>query len=304
VIVAAGLSPAWQQVLVTEQFQPGAVNRASSAYWCASGKVINVGVALHYLSAGRSDASLTLSTLGGPAYDAIETELGALGVSRRWVRTQTPTRICTTIVDRATATTTELVENAGRISATELTQFESAFAESALNAQVVILTGSLPAGAPPDFFRRLLGHVRTLAVLDIRGPELVAALDARPFVVKPNRQELSHTLGRPLHSHEDVQDAIAELQRRGAQSVVVTAGDDAIWLGTDGKISKIQPPTVDRIVNPIGCGDCMTAGIAWALDRGLDVATAVQEGMHAAARNIRTLLPSDFDGERERLGLH
>jgi 1-phosphofructokinase family hexose kinase len=300
VIVVAGLSPAWQQVLVVDAFQPGAVNRASEAYWCGSGKVLNVAVALHHLSGGAAGQTLTLSTLGGPAYDAIESEFAAMGVSRRWVRTQSPTRVCTTIVDRATRVATELVENAGPITDAELSEFESAFAEVAADASVVVLTGSLPKGVPPDFYRWLLAHARGQAVLDIRGPELLAALDARPFLVKPNREELGHTFDASLHSDDELHHAVGELQRRGAQAVVVTSGKDEVQASVDGQLLRFTPQLVKEAVNPIGCGDCLTAGIAWALYRGKDVTTAVKQGMKCARDNLLTLIPSDFNRQREQ----
>ena len=299
-IVVAGLSPAWQQVLVVDAFQPGAVNRASEAYWCGSGKVLNVAVALHHLSGGGAGQTLTLSTLGGPAYDAIESEFAAMGVPRRWVRTQSPTRVCTTIVDRATRVATELVENAGPITEAELSEFESAFAEVAASATVVVLSGSLPKGVPPDFYRRLLASARGQAVLDIRGPELLAALDARPFLVKPNREELGHTFDASLHSDDQLHHAVGELQRRGAQAVVVTSGKDEVRASVDGQILRFTPRPVQYAVNPIGCGDCLTAGIAWALHQGKDVTAAVKQGMKCAHDNLLTLIPSDFDRQREQ----
>ena len=298
-IVVAGLSPAWQQVLVVDAFQPGAITRAREAYWCGSGKVLNVAVALHHLSDGRPDQVLTFSTLGGAAFHAIENEFRAMGVSRRWVRTQSPTRVCTTLVDRSTGLVSELVENAGPITDAELTQFETRFAEVAADAKVVVLTGSLPKGAPPDFFRRLLQHTRGQAVLDIRGPELLAALEARPFLVKPNREELSQTLGQSIRNDDDLHQAIAELQRRGAQAVVVTSGKQDLWAGVDGQFLRFTPQPVTNPVNPIGCGDCLTAGIAWALNQGGDVPTAVEQGMACARENLQTLIPSDFDRQRE-----
>jgi 1-phosphofructokinase family hexose kinase len=300
VIVVAGLSPAWQQVLVVDAFQPGAVTRAREAYWCGSGKVLNVAVALHHLGGGRPNQALTVSTLGGAAYDAIEEEFSVLGVSRRWVRTQSPTRVCTTLVDSSTGLVSELVENAGLITDAEQAEFETKFAEVAADAKVVVLTGSLPKGASPDFFRRLLQHTRGQAVLDIRGPELLAALDARPFLVKPNREELSQTLGQSIHNDDDLQQAIAELQRRGAQFVVVTSGKQDLWAGVNGQFLRFTPQPVANPVNPIGCGDCLTAGIAWALNQGGDVATAIEQGMTCARENLLTLIPSDFNRQRER----
>ena len=110
-IVSAGLSPAWQQILQFDHFRPHEVNRAKAAQWCASGKAVNAGIALHHLCGGRNDATLTISTLGGLAFDAFEAEFADLRVPRRWIRTQSPTRICTTILDKSTGTATELVEN-------------------------------------------------------------------------------------------------------------------------------------------------------------------------------------------------
>ena len=48
-ILAAGLTPAWQQILSFDQFTLGEVNRARRSVWCGSGKVLNVGCALRQL---------------------------------------------------------------------------------------------------------------------------------------------------------------------------------------------------------------------------------------------------------------
>ncbi len=52
-IVVAGLSPAWQQILSFDELRWGEVNRARSAHWCASGKVLNVGIALAHFARRR-----------------------------------------------------------------------------------------------------------------------------------------------------------------------------------------------------------------------------------------------------------
>ncbi|HEY5312427.1 MAG TPA: hypothetical protein VIK18_07895, partial [Pirellulales bacterium] len=107
-IVAAGLTPAWQQILCFDQLTLGEVNRAAEAYWCASGKVLNVAVALRHLGAEFR----TVCPLGGPARPAIEQELAALGLEVTWIDCRRSTRVCTTLVDRGTGVVSELVENA------------------------------------------------------------------------------------------------------------------------------------------------------------------------------------------------
>jgi len=289
-IVAAGLTPAWQQILLFDQFRPGEVNRAREAHWCASGKVLNVGIALRHLGA---DSSL-VALIGGPPKAQIDLECERLGVRTHWVAAAAPTRVCTTILDAATGRTTELVENAGPVTDGELRSFRETFNNAVSAADVVVLTGSLPAGAPATFYRDLLTATSARAVLDARGPELLAALEEGPFLVKPNREELGLTFGRPVDLEVELRAAMNELNERGATWVVVTQGKQPVWISSAGRFYSIQPPTV-RVVNPIGCGDCLAAGLAAALSRGQHPLEAVRHGIAAAAENARHLLPGRID---------
>jgi tagatose 6-phosphate kinase len=293
-ILAAGLTPALQQIYAFDRFRPGEVNRAVERARCASGKVLNAGVALHLLGC----ESRMLSVVGSADRATIDREFMALGTSCRWIETAAPTRTCTTILDRQTGTTTELVENAGPLSASELAEFRAAFKEEAAKANFLVLTGSLPAGTPPTIFCELLADVRCPALLDIRGPELLLALEHRPLVVKPNRDELGATVGRPLTRDEDLHGAMAELNDFGAKWVVVTAGKQSAWVRGGGRLYQLDPPQLDRIVNPIGCGDVLAAAIAAAIVRGDDPLEAVRFGIAAAAESALTLLPARFDGSR------
>lgn len=294
-ILAAGLSPAWQQIVVLEHLQPGEVNRAREVQWCASGKVVNVGLALDHLGA----ESRTLSLVGGWSGDAIEQEFSSLNVPHRWVRTHAATRICTTLLDRSTGRTTEVVENAGPVSDEELARFIAAYDEEAAQANMVILTGSLPAGAPGTLYRELVERTPGQVLLDMRGLELLAVLDCQPLLVKPNREELGRTFDRPLDTDAEMLSAMRELNRRGAQWVVVTQGAQAVWATSASATYRAQPPRVDTI-NPIGCGDCLAAGIAWAISEGRPIPKALGYGIAAAAENATQLLPSRLDPARVR----
>ena len=92
-ILSAGLTPAWQQILVFDSFRYGEVNRAAEVHWCASGKVFNAGIAAHHLGG----PSLTLAPVGGPPREQIEREFEEMELPCRFVPTQAATRVCTTI---------------------------------------------------------------------------------------------------------------------------------------------------------------------------------------------------------------
>ncbi len=293
-ILVAGLTPAWQQVMVFHSFRYGEVNRAAEVHWMAQGKVINVGIGVHCLGV----PSLTLAPLGGPPLAAIDRELNELGVPRRWIVTESATRVCTTLLDRSRGGITELVENGRALKADELAEFVRVYAEEAAKADLAVISGSLPAGTPSGFYRELVARTPCPAVLDFRGEGLLATLDLRPLVVKPNREELAQTVGHPLESDEPLIAAMRSLNQQGAQWVLITHGAGPIWLTSATKTYRVQPLPAEEIVNAIGSGDAMAAGVAWAIHQGRVMPDAVRFGVAAAHENLRRLETCRLDSER------
>lgn len=290
-IVAAGLTPAWQHILRFERLSLGEVNRAAEAHWCASGKVFNVGIALAHLGA----ECFVISPLGTDVAERVRAEFAAFGLQAILLEQPEPTRVCTTLLDDATGAVTELVENARPLEEKFLDQFREEFAPYALAAKVVVLSGSLPAGTDAAYFLELMELTLGRVVLDLRGPELLEAHALRPMFVKPNRTELAHTLGRPLDDDRELLAGMRELVELGAQWVVVTEGARAVWLASAEKAYRLQPLKVAKVVNPIGCGDCLAAGLAWGLALGHEPVECVRLGIACAAQNAAALLPGRLD---------
>jgi tagatose 6-phosphate kinase len=290
-ILCAGLSPAWQQIIVFRSFHYGQVNRAAEVHWLAQGKIINAAIAAHHLGG----PTLALAPLGGPPRASIDRELAELGLARRWIVTESPTRVCTTILDQATDTMTELIEESRPLAPAELAEFRRIYTEEAAKAAAVVLTGSLPIGTPWALYRELVERTPCPAVLDFRGEGLLATLDLKPLVVKPNREELSQTVGRSLDNDDELLDAMRSLNRRGAQWVVTTQGGRPVWVTSASNTYRLHSLPIDKVVNPLGSGDSMAAAIAWAIRAGRSVIDAVRLGIAAAAENLRRLETGRFE---------
>ena len=95
---------------------------------------------------------------------------------------------------------------------TNLARFSSLASADRLAIQVAdlaqpgdfwVFSGSLPPGAEPDLYARLIDLVQVRggrAFLDSSGPALVAGLAARPFAAKPNSEEMAELLGCTIAS--------------------------------------------------------------------------------------------------------
>ncbi|MCS7237138.1 MAG: PfkB family carbohydrate kinase [Thermoguttaceae bacterium] len=286
-IVIGGLTPAWQHILVFEDFRPGRVNRASETRWCASGKVLNAALAAYHLGG----LVRVLAAVGGQTRRQIEDDLEVFELDYRWVVTESPTRVCVTVIDRARQEVTELVEEAGPLTQAELDQFAAAWREEVAKARVALLIGSLPTRTSPDYYRELAASACCPLIVDCAGPPLLATLNRRPFLVKPNREELERTLGCSIRGDEELRRAIEELRAQGAERVLVTNGPAPAWFsGPEGKF-RFHPPGAAHKVNPIGSGDALAGAIAVALTQGKNIIEAIKIGMGAAVDNLEQLLP-------------
>jgi len=291
VILASGLSPAWQRIMVFDEYKTGEVNRAEQVIHCASGKVLNVAIGLKTLGAEVH----CLSPVGGDPAASIKREYEELKLPVHWIDTQSKTRTCITILDQGQQQTTELVENAEQLSTAEIESWIDQFHQLSVDSSLVVLSGSLPAGVPQTLFSELLASLKAPAILDIRREELLAALSHHPLVIKPNREELEWTVGRQLTTSEEIVSAAEELRKAGAQWVVISDGPNPVTVVGPDERCLIAVAPVDRVVNPIGCGDSLTAGIAAAIDEGHSILDAVKWGIACSSQNLESLLPARLD---------
>ena len=157
---------------------------------------------------------------------------------------------------------------------------------------VLVLSGSVPgsldAGAYARILERLQGR-NVLSVVDAAGDLLLQTLPKRPFLIKPNGQELADLFRKPMNEEEDLVEAARELQKRGARNVLVSLAEDgALLLDETGKIHRVATPQGD-VINSVGAGDSMVAGfLAGYLETG-DYSTALRLGVAAGSATAFSL---------------
>jgi tagatose 6-phosphate kinase len=127
------------------------------------------------------------------------------------------------------------------------------FDQLAAHATVVVLSGSLPPGAPTDGYTQLIRRSPAPVILDTDGEPLRHGLTARPALIKPNHDELTRLLGR-------TPDLPADCAGLGVP-VATTLGPHGAWLSTPDGTWHARPPH-PVTGNPTGAGDAFTAACA------------------------------------------
>jgi len=299
-VLCLGLTPVLQRTLVFDALETNEVNRAKQAVESAAGKALNTARAL---SALGTPAQVT-GFNGGVTGRKIEAFLKRLGVASAQTQMRAETRICTTLLDRTNGTVTELVEEAPTPDVAAIARFEKVNLKRVKAASMLVISGTLPPFASDDFYVRFVqaaAKADVPVVIDSHKAALIHVLFERPCVAKLNVRELEATLGLSLNTQREILRAMKDLIGMGARNVFVTHGAKAAYLLTaDGKAWRFEPPDVQGRINPIGSGDCTTAGLVHALLRKKPLPHAAAFGLACGSANITSLTPADFTAAHAR----
>jgi tagatose 6-phosphate kinase len=259
VIVTVTPNPAVDLTYQVGRLVRGASHRVTRVLERAGGKGLNVARVLHALG----EAATVVAPLGGPAGEWVARALAAEGLVVRPVPVAGETRRTVTVLD---GEATVLNEPGPRLPPSDWQALLDAVETSVGGgASALVISGSVPPGAPADLYPRLVemaGRVGVPAIVDTGGPALLAAAEAGPAVVKPNAEELAAATGEP-----DLLDGARGLLARGAQRVVVSLGSAGMLAVSAGDAWRVRGvPGVHG--NPTGAGDATVAALALAVTEG------------------------------------
>ena len=253
----------------------------------AGGGGLNVARALKHLGAD----SLALHFCGGPTGSVLRALLDAEGVRHQSVPIKAWTRQSIIITETATGQQYRFVMRGPTLAEEEWRLALDLVSEMKELPELIVASGSLPAGVPADFYgelaRRLHGrNVRLL--LDTSGSALAAALGTGVFLIKPSLRELRALSGEEL-VHETEQDAAAVkiVNKGGAEVVLVSLGAAGVLLASSTGCERMRAPTVP-VQSKVGAGDSMLAGVTLGLASGYSMRDAVRLGIAAGTAAVMT----------------
>lgn len=298
-IVTLTPAPAIDWTIEVDSFELGAVNRAVRSSREPSGKGVNVSWALHRAGV----PTRAVFPAGGCTRDLMDRVLSEAGLEHVIVDTGRDVRTNITLITPGCST--KLNDRGTALSEEQTRRLRKAIIGASVDASVVLICGSLPAGAPATFVRNM---VRTLkasgvdVVVDVSGEALELALAARPDLIKPNVDELAELTGRQLGTLGDVATAAEEARERGAGAVLASLGADGALL-VDGEGVLYAHATDIPFVNSVGAGDALLAGFfGGGQTRQERLATAMLWASSAVAHHT-TLFPIRQD-LAERIAVH
>lgn len=258
----------------------GQVNRLGPVATRAAGKGVNVSVAVH--AAGVR----TVAVVPVDPHDPLNEALRATGIPTRAVPTGRWARANLTVTHPDGAVT-KFNEPGEQLSHENVTALVSTLMSVLPGSTWLALCGSLPPGAPADWYCLLLRTAREVGVkvaIDASGAALDTILagmpSCAPDLLTPNARELGIATDTSLRESLDAGDlaptvaAAESLVARGVTTVLTTLAEAGALLTTASGTWYARPEPVS-VVSPISAGDSALAGYLMADVAGADEAECV-----------------------------
>ncbi|MDY7043184.1 hexose kinase [Virgibacillus sp. M23] len=282
-ILTITLNPSVDIRYSISSFQENAINRVTDVSKTAGGKGLNVTRVLHQLEENVAASGF----LGGSLGSFISTELQKYGIDNYFTPIKGETRNCIAIIHNGKQT--EILESGPEISENEAASFLREFEKNVLQAEVVTISGSLPAGLDRTYYNQMLEiaeKARTPVLLDTKGELLAEALqhDVKPFLIKPNQYELGDLIGSEILHVDEMKQALQLPLFNDISWVVITLGETGAVVKHENNFYHVTTPKINA-VNPVGSGDSVIAGFAAGLERKLQETELIRFGITMGVLN-------------------
>ena len=255
-IFTVTLNPSIDYVVRLDKLTNGITNRTTSEEYYLGGKGINVSCVLAELGLDSTAYGFVAGFTGeaiekGIRNDRIITDFIKLkhGISRINIKIKAGEE-------------TEINCQGPHIDDSELERLLQKIDRIA-NGDTLVIAGSIPNTMPDDVYERMLERISrkdVKIVVDATKQLLVNSLKYKPFLIKPNRQELSEIFGTEVKTEDDIEKYAKELQKMGAKNVLISLGGEGAMLIDENGEKHKAGVLKEKVINTVGSGDSMVAG--------------------------------------------
>ncbi len=288
-ILAVCLNPAIDRTSEVDFFPFETVKRVRKSVYSAGGKGVNISRVMKKLGA----EALTVGLSGGHTGRFFESLLENEGLKGRFIKIKGETRINATLIDPASGKEMHLVDAGPAVTGAEIKEFLDLYAGILADKKIdcAVFSGSLPPGAPRDFYAGLVSSARKsgiLTALDTSGKPLEEGVKAKPDIIKPNSEELDGLAGVKLRG---VREKMYFAMRLDIPETLVSMGGRGSFLCSGGKILRAGPAGAPA-ASSVGSGDALLAGYIFSrILKNKSPEEALATGSACARANIRSRLP-------------
>lgn len=288
------------RVVVVRDFKLGRQSRALFGFCQPGGSGVHASLIIQVLGG----ETLALGLLGGLNGQGWRQAAEERNLSYDVVAIEGESRQSYCIVDEDQGSLVESVEAGPAVSEEAINELMRRLERYIGQAQLLIVSGSLPPGLPMDSYARMIAlahRYRVPTLADIYSEPLRLAASEEPWLIKPNLTEFHALLGKETFTLDERAEACRNLQGVIAGSIALSMGGEGLLLTTDSEQWLFEAPQEpihlpnSMAINTIGCGDALVGALAYEFIHTGDLVAAARMGLAAAHANLGTYGVPEID---------
>ncbi|MDO4742655.1 MAG: 1-phosphofructokinase [bacterium] len=271
-IYTVTLNPALDYIMELKDFKLGKTNRSEKEQLRVGGKGINVSVMLSKMGI----QSCCLGFVAGFTGAKIREYVNENGLRENFVNIADG-------MSRINVKLTGLGESEINATGPKITEKEILCLKEKISGikdgDILVLSGSVPFGVRDTIYAELLQLHKgknILTVVDAQKDFLVNTLKLKPFLIKPNADELGQIFGVKINGYETAFIYAEKLQQLGARNVIVSLDKLGAVLLDENRKRYIQKAPEGDPVSSVGAGDSLVAGFLYEYIKGSDLEKSLE----------------------------
>lgn len=272
-------NPALDYISQVDSFKIGKINRTKTERILPGGKGLNVSTVLNNLEIKNT----ALGFIAGFTGEELKRNIEQRGIKTDFIKVEKGiTRINVKIISNEE---TALNGNGPEIAKENIEELLKKI-EKVEKEDTVIISGNIPKCINNNIYEIIcekLEKNKVRFIVDSSKELLLSVLKYKPFLIKPNKEELEETFNTKIETKEDIIANAKKLQEMGAQNVLISLGGDGAILLTSKNEKYFSEAPKGKVINTVGAGDSMVAGFIAGYQKSGDFEYAFKMGIAAGS---------------------
>lgn len=291
------LNPAIDKILFVEEFIPEKTARISKTLETLGGKGTHLSINLKLMDVENT----ALGVCVGPTGEKITQMMQDWGVGVRFLQYYIPgleSRTNYEIVEHKGSRCTMMSERGPMLSRDITDDLIAQMKELLGPGDILVLMGDASNVQDTAIYTELAGIAGergAKVILDASGPYLAEGVKSKPYLIKPNFEELSYLAGRELKDEADIVSALESISEIPVIAMTWSSKGAVVKFGDE--IYRTYPAKVDP-VNEAGCGDAFLAAVIAGLQKDWNKIETLKWATAVSGAAVESEITTGFDTAR------